>query len=239
MPLIAPPLARTSSARRIVVASTAAVFVFTTVLVLGRRSRGFAPSSLQTADVEGTQRQVPELKGREIDASVGSLVWSSVDGLDTLALSTVDEVEEQLGLGSSNAFELQDLSAYPEARCNDGSPAGYYYKPAPSDSDDWIVMLESGGWCWDDPSCKVVASQQTRAAPPAHPVHMHRALPSLLPRRPRPAVPSSAVGCPGAVHRGAEHRLGGGLFPAWGRQASSRPFASASQTPRALALLCP
>jgi len=46
------------------------------------------------------------------------------------------------------------LGLYPDARCNDGSNAGYYFLPAPSNhSRDWVVMRESGGWCWDEASC--------------------------------------------------------------------------------------
>jgi len=39
-----------------------------------------------------------------------------------------------------------------DAVCNDGSPAGYYFKPG-SDSKQWLVYLEGGYWCWDEESC--------------------------------------------------------------------------------------
>ena len=51
------------------------------------------------------------------------------------------------------ALRLQRLTAYPAARCNDGSAAGYYWSAGSANSSDWIVLLESGGWCWDAPSC--------------------------------------------------------------------------------------
>ena len=52
------------------------------------------------------------------------------------------------------AMEHTSLASYPDARCNDGSNAGYYFLPAPSNrSRDWVVMLDSGGWCWDEASC--------------------------------------------------------------------------------------
>ena len=52
------------------------------------------------------------------------------------------------------SMELASLASYPDARCNDGSNAGYYFLPAPSNSSrDWLVMLDSGGWCWDETSC--------------------------------------------------------------------------------------
>ena len=52
------------------------------------------------------------------------------------------------------SMELASLASYPDARCNEGSNAGYYFLPAPSNSSrDWLVMLDSGGWCWDETSC--------------------------------------------------------------------------------------
>lgn len=52
-------------------------------------------------------------------------------------------------------MELASLGSYADARCNDGSNAGYYFLPAPSNSSrDWVVMLDSGGWCWDEISCQ-------------------------------------------------------------------------------------
>ena len=48
---------------------------------------------------------------------------------------------------------LQRLTAYADAVCNDGSASGYYWAAGRANSSDWIVLLESGGWCWDAPSC--------------------------------------------------------------------------------------
>ena len=56
-----------------------------------------------------------------------------------------------------------DLHLYQDAEeqqllCNDGSPAGYYFRPAPEDAEDaakdrWIFYLEGGGWCWNETEC--------------------------------------------------------------------------------------
>ncbi|CAB3254756.1 unnamed protein product [Arctia plantaginis] len=37
--------------------------------------------------------------------------------------------------------------------CNDGSPAGYYFRRG-INNDHWVVYLEGGGYCWDTVSCK-------------------------------------------------------------------------------------
>ena len=47
--------------------------------------------------------------------------------------------------------ELRWLTQHPNARCNDGTPSGYYFRPG--SSNDWLVVLDSGGWCWDELSC--------------------------------------------------------------------------------------
>ena len=48
-------------------------------------------------------------------------------------------------------MRLHTLEAYPRARCTDGTTAGFYFSAG--GSSDWIVLLESGGWCWDEASC--------------------------------------------------------------------------------------
>lgn len=46
-----------------------------------------------------------------------------------------------------------DTAKHPSALCNDGTNAGYYYKPSASKSSLVVVHLEGGGWCWDEKSC--------------------------------------------------------------------------------------
>lgn len=36
-----------------------------------------------------------------------------------------------------------------QARCNDGTPAGYELRPSPSGSNDWVILFEGGGSCDD------------------------------------------------------------------------------------------
>ncbi|MEM7355996.1 MAG: pectin acetylesterase-family hydrolase [Acidobacteriota bacterium] len=43
-----------------------------------------------------------------------------------------------------------DLQTYPDAMCNDGSPAVFYFAAAPAGSinaDNWVIQLEGGGSC--------------------------------------------------------------------------------------------
>jgi len=61
-------------------------------------------------------------------------------------------------------MRLHSLSAYADALCSDGSPAGYYWQPAAAESGDWIVMLLSGGWCWDAPSCEERCGGERRSS---------------------------------------------------------------------------
>lgn len=38
------------------------------------------------------------------------------------------------------------------AICNDGSPAGFYFRKG-SNPKRWVIHLQGGGWCYDEPSC--------------------------------------------------------------------------------------
>lgn len=45
---------------------------------------------------------------------------------------------------------------YPDARCNDGTQAAFYYAPAttPAFADNWVIYLEGGGGCSDLDGCE-------------------------------------------------------------------------------------
>jgi hypothetical protein len=52
-------------------------------------------------------------------------------------------------------LSLFDLTNYPLAVCNDGSPSGYYFSPSPSGTSAvWIIHQEGGGWAFDEASAK-------------------------------------------------------------------------------------
>jgi hypothetical protein len=46
---------------------------------------------------------------------------------------------------------LLSTTLYPNALCNDGTPAGYYYQSGVNDV--WVVHQQGGGWCYDEASC--------------------------------------------------------------------------------------
>ena len=72
--------------------------------------------------------------------------------------------EDDSTLGSGGraklALHMIPTDLYPEAVCNDGSAAGFYFRKGGSDDSgfliedpQWLVFLEGGGWCWDQASC--------------------------------------------------------------------------------------
>ena len=63
------------------------------------------------------------------------------------------EADTDVARPPGTSMVLRSLAAYPDARCTDGSPAGYYWSRGQRASSDWIVLLEPGGWCWDAASC--------------------------------------------------------------------------------------
>jgi len=52
------------------------------------------------------------------------------------------------------AFQMMSLSRYPDAVCNDGSPAAYYWRMGRPATKRWLVFLEGGGWCSSKDTCK-------------------------------------------------------------------------------------
>jgi hypothetical protein len=40
------------------------------------------------------------------------------------------------------------LDAYPLARCLDGSPGAYYYRPGSNSSRSFLLFMQGGGWCY-------------------------------------------------------------------------------------------
>lgn len=60
-----------------------------------------------------------------------------------------------LGAGVELTRYVVDVKRYPQAICNDGTPAIFYYAEAtrPEDRDKWLIFLQGGGSCVDGQSC--------------------------------------------------------------------------------------
>ena len=44
------------------------------------------------------------------------------------------------------------------AKCLDGSPGGFYFRPSPTKSQKWVVFHQGGGWCLSPENCLERAS---------------------------------------------------------------------------------
>ena len=60
-----------------------------------------------------------------------------------------------LAAGTDMHRHAVDTNRYPQALCNDGSPAVFYFAPAAREEDrrKWIVFLQGGGSCGDGQAC--------------------------------------------------------------------------------------
>ena len=60
-----------------------------------------------------------------------------------------------LGAGTDLTRYAVDTASFPEAVCNDGTAAIFYYAPASKaeDRDKWLIFLQGGGSCRDGQSC--------------------------------------------------------------------------------------
>ena len=50
-------------------------------------------------------------------------------------------------------LDLQLLSLDTGAACLDGTPYGFYFRPAKSGSTRWSIFMQGGGWCYDEAGC--------------------------------------------------------------------------------------
>jgi hypothetical protein len=60
-----------------------------------------------------------------------------------------------LGAGDDLTKYVVDNARFPDAVCNDGTPAVFYYAPASKveDRNKWLIFLQGGGSCFDAQSC--------------------------------------------------------------------------------------
>ena len=73
--------------------------------------------------------------------------FNSHNGLGSI-LETVDDLQNSapLTLLPQNAGDKSPA-------CLDGSPYGFYFVPSTTNSTQWTISIEGGGWCYDEDLC--------------------------------------------------------------------------------------
>jgi hypothetical protein len=127
---------------------------FSTDTPEGDRSRDSSPGDTDRSDpLEGDQSadSTPE------DADVGD---DSADATRVPLVSEILECGTPAGAGNLNrGNELQrhdiDIETFPDALCNDGTGAVFYFRPHSGDTSTnrWVIQLQGGGGCRSGDSC--------------------------------------------------------------------------------------
>lgn len=91
-------------------------------------------------------------------SSAASEDASATNGNDAGAGDSREAGPPAQPLPTSFTKHLLDLGTYPDARCNDGTAAGYYPVSGSGsgsavDAKTWVVFLEGGSWCASDAEC--------------------------------------------------------------------------------------
>ena len=89
-----------------------------------------------------------------------AVIWRRPAGSNWTA--TVQVNSERWGVMDAMDLHMIPTELYPDAVCNDGTPAGFYIRRGLGNDDlglklpdyRWLVFLQGGFWCWDTPSCK-------------------------------------------------------------------------------------
>jgi hypothetical protein len=55
--------------------------------------------------------------------------------------------------GETDEFSLKLLDESTGALCLDGTPGGFYLRPSPTNSPNWLIHFEGGGWCVNEQDC--------------------------------------------------------------------------------------
>jgi hypothetical protein len=81
-----------------------------------------------------------------------------------LALIGVGAFAQQGGPGAGQAQPMTrqviNAATYPDARCNDGTPFTYYFRPGfGADRNKWVIHLQGGTACTSDASCQERAKE--------------------------------------------------------------------------------
>lgn len=87
--------------------------------------------------------------------SVVSLSAAAADRLPQVFACGKEGIAGGLGSGTDLTRHTIDLTRFPEAVCNDGTPGLFYYGAATKaeDRNKWLIFLQGGGSCVDGQSC--------------------------------------------------------------------------------------
>ncbi|MEW5985732.1 MAG: pectin acetylesterase-family hydrolase, partial [Chloroflexota bacterium] len=108
------------------------------------------------ATVEATRP--PQVEQVEPTAAPTMTAVSTMTAAPTLAADPTPAGGEAAGFPTlNNALSLMTLNA-PDALCNDGSPARYYFRQGQNNK--WLVFLEGGGACFDSAECDTRRQEQ-------------------------------------------------------------------------------
>ncbi len=106
------------------------------------------------AQEDGADAPTEDASGSDAGADVHAAVPFIQDVLDCGKKGSAGGLAEGKDDSVLSRHDL-DLTVYPDALCNDGTGAVFYYRPAPAGADDtrWIIQLQGGGNCNNGDSC--------------------------------------------------------------------------------------
>ena len=91
--------------------------------------------------------------------------WADTCWCNDACVSHGDCCSDYAAVCGTGAAALHLLTAYPDAKCLDGSPAGYYLR-AGSNTSKYLIFFEGGGWCYDD-ACEMPTAVRRRTFEPS------------------------------------------------------------------------
>lgn len=112
-----------------------------------------APAATEVAAAKTTESPTASGDNTTVAPATPTAIVLNPSIADALSCR-VPPVRPATGPGSG-AFQRYDLTAFPLAACNDGSPAVLYFRPYAGDTnrDKWLIVLNGGGGCDTGEEC--------------------------------------------------------------------------------------
>ena len=85
-----------------------------------------------------------------------SIVLMIISVFVTAANDDTDDDFADFNIGRSELKTMVPLTLLPSetgALCLDGSPYGFYFVPSTTGSKSWTIMIQGGGWCYNETLC--------------------------------------------------------------------------------------